>query len=346
MIKQQLSLPPLDARRAGRVSAAVVVRVAVALGLLSLAVLPTLAADRPVLRAEVLAANDILTLADLVDGVSGPATLKPVFRAPALGGSGTIQARRIVEAAEELGLGSIETGGRTQVVVARAARRAGLAEIETALKQALEQKGVDARALSLVLDGAPPSLVASPDVKGAVVAEDLVYDRRSRRFGALVALGSGAERRASARITGTALELVEVAVLNRPLARGETVQAGDLALERRVRESVPSDAQMDGPALAGRVARRPLGAGSVVRAGDLAKPEIVARGDLVAVIYEAPGITLTMRGRAMEAGAQGDAIAVVNPQSKRTLQATVVAPGRVSVSTALPGRVAAADARP
>jgi flagella basal body P-ring formation protein FlgA len=49
-----------------------------------------------------------------------------------------------------------------------------------------------------------------------------------------------------------------------------------------------------------------------------------------------------LRGSASESGAQGDTIAVVNPQSKRTLQAQVVAPGKVSVSAPLLGRVASA----
>jgi flagella basal body P-ring formation protein FlgA len=100
--------------------------------------------------------------------------------------------------------------------------------------------------------------------------------------------------------------------------------------------------QGDASSLAGQVARRALAAGTVVRQGDLAKPELVARGDVVTIVYEIPGMVLTLRGRANEAGAQGDMIAVTNPQSKKILQAQVIAPGKVSVSAALPGPVASA----
>jgi flagella basal body P-ring formation protein FlgA len=141
------------------------------------------------------------------------------------------------------------------------------------------------------------------------------------------------------------VELVEVPVVARAVARGETLLAGDVTLERRPRDGAPSDA-LAGQAFAGQVARRSLGAGSVLRAGDLARPEIVARGEVVTIVYEVPGMVLTLRGRAAEAGAQGDVITVTNPQSKKSLQAQVVAPGKVSVSAALPGRVAAAPARP
>ena len=62
------------------------------------------------------------------------------------------------------------------------------------------------------------------------------------------------------------------------------------------------------------------------------KPELVQRNETVTIIYEVPGIVLTMRGKALEAGAEGDIINVLNVQSKRTIQATVTGPGRVTVS--------------
>jgi flagella basal body P-ring formation protein FlgA len=49
-----------------------------------------------------------------------------------------------------------------------------------------------------------------------------------------------------------------------------------------------------------------------------------------------PGIMLTVRGKAMEGGAEGDVISVINEQSKRTLQGVVIAPGRVAVSLGSP----------
>ena len=42
----------------------------------------------------------------------------------------------------------------------------------------------------------------------------------------------------------------------------------------------------------------------------------------------------------------GDVVAVVNPQSKKTLQATVIAAGKVSVNAAAPARVAANTTSP
>ena len=56
------------------------------------------------------------------------------------------------------------------------------------------------------------------------------------------------------------------------------------------------------------------------------------RNDTVTLIYEAPGLTLTLRGQAQDAGALGDTISVINSQSKRVVQGVVTGPGRVTVT--------------
>lgn len=309
---------------------------------------PAAAADRPALRGDVVAKRDVLTLADLVEGVPAALADTPLFRAPALGQTGTIQARRILDAAEDAGLAAVETGGRLQISVSRAARHVGAGEIEAALRRALgERFGFDPGATGISFDGPAPGLSVPPDLAGEVAAGDLQLDRRSRRISGTVWVGpSPTERRASLRIAGTVVDLVEVAILARPLERGDTVKAGDLSFEKRPRDAVSGEAVLDGAPLVGRVARRALGAGSFVRASDLARPEIVGRGDIVTVIYEAPGMTLSMRAKAADAGALGDVISVVNPGSKKAVPATIVGPGRVSVRPGQSERVVAARALP
>jgi flagella basal body P-ring formation protein FlgA len=306
------------------------------------------AADRLALRGDVLAKQDTLTLADLVDGAPAALADTALFRSPGLGQTGTIQARRIVEAAQDLGLDAIETGGRLQVTITRAARHVGAGEIEGALKRALGEKfGFDPGSTGIVFEGAQPALTLAPDLKGEVAAGDLLLDRRSRRLSATVWIGpSPTERRASLRITGTVVDLVEVAVLTRSLDRGEAVKAADISVERRARDTVAGDAVLDGAALVGRVAKRALNAGSFVKTADLARPELVGKGDVVTAVYESPGLVLSMRVKANEAGALGDTITITNPGSKKALPATIVGAGKVSVRPGQTERVVAAGALP
>ncbi|MGC2776512.1 MAG: flagellar basal body P-ring formation chaperone FlgA, partial [Bradyrhizobium sp.] len=75
-------------------------------------------------------------------------------------------------------------------------------------------------------------------------------------------------------------------------------------------------------------------------------PEMVKRDDSVTLIYEAPGILLTTRAKALESGAEGDVVSVVNMQTKRTMQGMVTAPGRVTMVSAAPRIVAAITPAP
>jgi flagella basal body P-ring formation protein FlgA len=334
------AVPAFGAPRTGRLNPMIVLRLAAIAAGLCLVFSPAFAAEQLRLKSEVTVNADVLTLGDLAEGVSGPAAETPVFRAPAPGETGTIQAARITEVASRFGL-AFEPGRRLrQIVVTRASRRVAAAEIEAAVKRAIElQHGVDARGLSIVLDTGSPALRLAPDSTAPITADAISFDRRSRRFSALVS--AGGDPSSSVRLSGTAAELVDVALLNRSLNRGETVQASDLSIERRPRETVSGDVQLETASLAGRIARRSLAAGSVLRAGDLGKPDVVSRGEIVTVVYEIPGMMLTLRGRATEAGAQGESIGILNIQSKKTLQATVAGPGKVSIAAPIPGPLAA-----
>ena len=283
----------------------------------------------PRLRGDVTAKTDILTLGDLVENVPPALADRPLFRAPALGSTGTIQSRRITEAATGLGLGPVETGGRLQIAVQRAARRVGPAEIEVALKRGLETGfGLETNLMTIRLDGEAPSMLAPLDLAGQATAIDMVYDQRSHRVSALVSLG---DRQASLRVSGVVVEMREVAVLARGLNRGEPIREGDLVLEKRPRDGVGTDVQSSVTAALGEVAQRSLPAGTVLREGDTAKPDLVARGETVTIVYSTPGISLSMRGLANDAGRMGAVVNVVNVASKKVLQATVIGPGRVSV---------------
>ena len=83
-------------------------------------------------------------------------------------------------------------------------------------------------------------------------------------------------------------------------------------------------------------ARRQLRAGQALKVADLAKPDLVQRDQTVTLIYEATGLYLTVRGKALEGGTEGDVVSVLNLQSKRTVSGTVIGRGQVSISVATP----------
>ncbi|ANP47344.1 flagellar basal body P-ring formation chaperone FlgA [Candidatus Viadribacter manganicus] len=53
----------------------------------------------------------------------------------------------------------------------------------------------------------------------------------------------------------------------------------------------------------------------------------VRRGDFVDLVYQMPGMSLSMRARALEDGAVGQGIRLLNTSSNRTIDAIVTGPG-------------------
>lgn len=289
---------------------------------------------RPTLRADITVSADIITLGDLISGLHPQDAAVSAFRAPALGETGTIQANRIIATAEARGLAAIDAGGLAQVVVTRAGRRISASDIELAVKEALaERHGVDSRALSLVFDNGSPVIVTEPGLTGALSATDISYDPRAKRVSATVMLpGSAAMRLKPARISGQLVETMEVVVPLKTIARGDLLTEKDVMIERRPRDGQTGDLVGEASAAIGKMAKRQLSPGVALRLADIQRQEVVARGELVTMIYEGPGVSLSLRGKANEAGAPGDVISITNPTSKRVVQGTVTGPGRVSVS--------------
>ena len=47
--------------------------------------------------------------------------------------------------------------------------------------------------------------------------------------------------------------------------------------------------------------------------------------------YERASLTISMRGKALQSGAMGEVVTVMNPQSKRSIEAIVTGKGKVLV---------------
>ena len=102
-------------------------------------------------------------------------------------------------------------------------------------------------------------------------------------------------------------------------------------IERRPKSEFANEPPASAAEVAGMAARRAVRAGQPLRNADLMKPELVQKNDIVTLHYEVPGIVLTMRGKALDSGAEGDIVNVLNVNSKRTIQGIVTGPGHVTM---------------
>jgi flagella basal body P-ring formation protein FlgA len=88
---------------------------------------------------------------------------------------------------------------------------------------------------------------------------------------------------------------------------------------------------VDAADLLGRTPRRGIAAMKPVSAADVMVPPLVKKGELVTVALQDGSISLTLQGRAMQNGAEGDIIRVVNTGSNKIVDGIVTGTQAVRV---------------
>lgn len=300
----------------------------------------------PTLRADVKITGDVVRIGDVIDN-AGSAAQVAIYRAPDLGTTGTLPAAQVINVLRAHQVIGVDAHGIRNVTVTRLARTLDADEIELQIAVALEHRNGlgDAKDLSLTFDSDLRTMQLDAANNGPINPVVTRFDSRNGRFDVTLEVGNdtGAAP-ARLRFTGTAIETVEAAVLARDVDRNTLLKFSDVVMERRPKAEVGNDpANRD--RVIGMQTRRQMRAGQALRTTDLTKPDLVVRDQAVTLIYQAAGIYLTVRGKATEAGTEGDVVSVLNLQSKRTVTGVVVARGQVSVSPVapvLPRRLASA----
>jgi flagella basal body P-ring formation protein FlgA len=289
-------------------------------------------APRPVLKASTTVTGDIVRVGDLIDHAGIIANI-PIFRAPDLGTTGTVKAAAVAEAVRAHALIGLDTAGLSEVTVTRAARAIPAEEVEEAIAQALAtQYSLGAAAdVTVTFEKEMRAMYVDPAATGALRVARVTFEPRSGRFDATIEIPTGATRHGTFRLSGRAHATMDVVTVLRRVERGTVLKETDVAIERHPRNKVERDALTDRSQAIGMAASTQLQPGRPLRSTELKKPELVQRNDLVTLLYEVPGIVLSVRGKAAESGAEGDTVAVLNEQSKRTVHGVVVGPGQVAV---------------
>jgi flagella basal body P-ring formation protein FlgA len=291
----------------------------------------------PRLRELVTVTSDVVRIGDLIDN-AGKAADVPVFRAPDLGQTGAVLVQRVTDALRPYEVTDVDTGGLSEVVVTRLSRPIGSKEVADRIARALaDQYGFgDAPNIAVTFDRDVRMFHVEANATSDLLVSRMNVDPRNGRFDISFELpGSAAARRVSLRFTGSAREMIEVATLTRTLRQGEVVKGSDVTIARRPKAEAGLEGVSPEQAI-GLAVKSPLRAGAALRESDLVKPLVVQRNEQVTITYEVPGIMLTVRGKATDAGAVGDVINVLNIQSNRPVQATVTGPGRVAIAPATP----------
>ncbi len=290
-------------------------------------ILATIPATAASLRTQVTLTAPVVRLSDLFEDADDAARI--LGAGPAPGARVVVEARQLAAIARQFGVDWRPASGTERVVIDRPGRMLPREEVIAALRGALQGLGAESDAVIELPSYAAPLM--PPDGKAQISVEQIDQDGTGRFTAQLAIIAEGAELQRM-RLSGTVVQTIELPVPDHKLAAGTVIRPGDLRLARirttAIRgEPVHTIEQAVGQSV--RVAAMP---GQPLVLTDLVRPVMVAKGAMVVMRLSAPGIQLLGQGRALEQGAFGERILVLNPGSKAIVEAEVIGHDRVSVA--------------
>jgi flagella basal body P-ring formation protein FlgA len=281
------------------------------------------------LKAQIVIEGPVVHLGDLFEGLDENAAT-PVARAPAPGSRVAVNARWLLAVAKAYAVPWRPRSQLDGTTIERASIVIGTRRIEGATIDALRQRGIDGR-LSLVLDNPVTRILLPTDAASTLLVAGLKHNPATGRFTAhLIAPAEGTPL-ARITVSGRAIELIEVPVLRKRMMPGEVIRETDIAWQDVRADRIARNVVLDPINLVGMSPRRPVRAEKPVLSSELRQPVLVPKNSLVTIRLQTARMVLTTRGRAMEQGAKGDVIRVVNTASNQIISASVTDSGIVAV---------------
>lgn len=290
---------------------------------------PAIADEPVILRDAITVEGEMVTLRDLF-GIEGEAGDTPITRAPRPGQRGSIDPGYVQDMAARHGYEWANAGHVRRISVTRESRVIGMDLVtELIAGELYARTGED---FDIQFSGTQ-SFHAPAGETGLPEVANFQHNPSSGLFTAEIVTHAGGQ---PVRVTGRAYATTLVPVLTRHVSAGEVIDPSDIDWQPIRADRVRADAVMDAGAMENMAARRALRPGEPVRGYDLQAPVVVERGEIVALVFTVPGMTLTARARALENAGADEIARFVNLQSNRTVEAMVEGPGLARVVAGAP----------
>lgn len=301
------------------------------------------AASAAELRPAVTVSGETVTLGDIFDDAGNAASVV-VAPAPAPGTRAEISISRISLSARRNGIGWRNEAGLTHIVVGRSGTTVPDADVAAAISSAIAAQSSALPSSSVLqidfASGMAGIQVADGD-EPTVKVEQIAFNRRSGAFTAILRAPANDMLSPLRRVAGRAYPVTDVPVLTRDMQPGEVVRQQDIDWVRLPSNRVGQNIVTSLEHLLGMSPRRPARAGEPMRVADMQPPIVVGKGTQVDMSFVSGALTLVARGRALESGAVGDVVGVLNIRSNRTVQGVVEGPNMVRIDA--PGAARAAS---
>ncbi|WP_207747490.1 flagellar basal body P-ring formation chaperone FlgA [Pelagibacterium limicola] len=297
---------------------------------LAFAMLAHAAHAMPILRGDVTIESALVTVGDVFEN-AGLQAETAIFRAPVPGTSGVVTIDQIRSAVKPLGIDTFETAGLDRIRVTRPGIAIDLPLISGLIEADLLGRGIlnGAMNMQIALDAPLPVLTAAATEAPASLVI-LRYMPGSSTFSARFQV-SGHDTPLD--VSGQIQIMIEAPHLARTLPAGSILGANDIEMRLVPLTYAENAGLVRVDDIVGKQLQRQTRAGVLIRPNDLAAPELVSRNDMVTVIYRQGPLTLTARGKALNAASMSEPVSVLNPMTRKVLHGVAIDTGVVLISS-------------
>ncbi len=250
--------------------------------------------------------------------------------APRAGEDMVINARTLLRIAIALDLPWRPSSNMDQVTLYREATVIEYEQIENEILNKLNDKGIYGD-YEINIPKQYHKIILPQDQNPEMEITDFNLDQRNNKFSATIAAPSSKNPIKYFKIKGIINPVITVPVLATNLQRGHIINQNDIKYIKIREKDFTRDVIVDAQKLVGMTARRMIIAERPIKEVEVIAPQIVKRGELVTLSLNNGAMSLTTQAKALENGAKGDVIRVVNTASNKTLQAIITGENNVTI---------------
>jgi flagella basal body P-ring formation protein FlgA len=286
-------------------------------------------------KQSVMVDAPVIKLGDLFDQpITGGDT--PIAQAPKPGQTMSLDARFLRQLARAYHLDIDNSQTFDHILVARKCQLIKSDTVTAAIVDAIDERTQQSSNMDVVFDTGEVQFILPTNVDATVAVQGLNFDSSSNRFLAILVVPATGPTLYTQQVVGTVYEKMQVPVLKHTVSPGDTIQADDVEWTSSRVDQLAMNAVTDEQQMIGRIARRPLRQGQILRMTDLINEPTMHKNDLITIAVQTTDMSLTVRGKALEDGAVGQTIRVMNVNTNKQLMGVVKDAATVTIQPAGP----------
>ncbi|MEH6476853.1 MAG: flagellar basal body P-ring formation chaperone FlgA [Sneathiella sp.] len=275
--------------------------------------------------------GDDVTFGDVFNGAEDLNSYV-IASSPAPGKSITFKAASLAFVARKHGLEWTPTRRMQRVTVLRRGQRIPEQDISQELQIALATE-LQTDQFEIVLTSRNMNVQVGLDEFPMIAVESLSYNLSKEFFSAIVVAPADGDNPRRYKIAGKIYQQVMVPVTAHLLRPGQKIEESDIDYKLIRRGKISRNVALELDDILGKSPRRSIRTGGLINLNNLGEPVTVPKGKILSITLKNGGIALSITGKALENGAEGDVIRVENIVSRKVVQAQIVNEGEARIIT-------------